>query len=66
MKSCLVDSPVILEALKGNPREKDTFKFLMENFVEVPLAEEISDMAFELMTKHALLPNFLVGGEADG
>ncbi|ASJ00418.1 type II toxin-antitoxin system VapC family toxin [Thermococcus gorgonarius] len=109
MKSYLVDSSVILEALKGNPRAKDILKslgenpkfinsvifsgvlfiflknitgksylslrgnkkeflkhrekisklyrFLRENFVEVPLTEEISDMAFELMTKHALLPN---------
>lgn len=109
MRSYLVDSSVILEALKGNPRARDVlndlgespkfinsiifsevlfiflknvtgksyrslrgntkeflahreelsklYRFLRENFVEVPLTEEISDLAFELMTKHALLPN---------
>ena len=109
MRSYLVDSSVILEALKGNPRAREVlnglgkgpkfinsiifsevlfiflknvtgksyrslrgntkeflahreelsklYGFLRENFVEVPLTEEISDLAFELMTKHALLPN---------
>ena len=120
MRSYLIDSSVILEALKGNPRAREVlnglgnsskfinsiifsevlfiflknitgksyrslrgnkreflaqeeklsklYRFLRENFVEVPLTEEISDLAFELMTKHALLPNdsSLFGGEADG
>ena len=109
MRSYLVDSSVILETLKGNPRAREVlnglgnrpkfmnsiifsevlfiflknitgksyhtlrgnkkeflaqgeklsklYRFLRENFVEVPLTEEISDLAFELMTKHALLPN---------
>ncbi len=89
MRSYLVDSSVILEALNGNLGAREVlnglenitgksyltlrgnkkellthraklpklYRFLRENFVEVPLTEEISDLAFELMTKHALLPN---------
>ncbi|NJE02557.1 type II toxin-antitoxin system VapC family toxin [Thermococcus sp. MV11] len=109
MKSYLVDSSVILETLKGNPRARDLLKglgnepkfinavifsevlfiflknitgksyltlrgnrkelnaqgakllklyrFLRENFVEVPLTEEISDLAFKMVLNHALLPN---------
>ena len=109
MRSYLVDSSVILEALKGNPRAREVLnglgnnpkfinsvifsevlfiflknitgksyrtlrgnreellkhrneisklhRFLRENFSELPLTEEVSDLAFELMMKHALLPN---------
>ncbi len=78
MRSYLVDSSVILEAislknvtgksyrsLRGSTKEflahreelSKLYGFLRENFVEVPLTEEISDLAFELMTKHALLLN---------
>ena len=109
MRSYLVDSSVILEALKGNPQAKGVlerlgdspkfinsmifsevlfiflknitgksyrtlrgnkkeflghreklsklYTFLRENFSELPLTEDMSDLAFELMVKHALLPN---------
>ncbi|WP_297508562.1 type II toxin-antitoxin system VapC family toxin [Thermococcus sp.] len=105
----MVDSSVILEALKGNPRAREVLNdlgnspkfinsmvfsemlfiflknitgksyrtlrgnreeilkhrkessklhtFLRENFSELPLTEEVSDLAFEMMMKHALLPN---------
>ena len=109
MRSYLVDSSVILETLKGNPKAGNLLKsleneakfinavifsevlfiflknitgksyltlrgnrkeigahrarilmlyrFLRENFVEVPLTEEISDMAFKMVLTYALLPN---------
>jgi len=51
--------------LRGNKKEIDAhsakiiklYKFLRENFVEVPLSEEISDIAFKMVLTHALLPN---------
>ena len=51
--------------LRGNRKEIDVhsarimklYRFLRENFVEVPLTEEISDIAFKMVLTHALLPN---------
>lgn len=105
----MVDSSVILEALRGNPHAKELLEsiendpkfinpvifsevlfvflkqitgksyltlrnnvreikvhkgkieklylFLRDNFVELPITEEISDMAFGFLKKYALLPN---------
>ncbi|BAD84255.1 predicted nucleic acid-binding protein, containing PIN domain [Thermococcus kodakarensis KOD1] len=109
MKRYLVDSSVILEALRGNPQAKELLEslednpkfinpiifsevlfvfikqvtgksyltlrnsvreinaygdkieklylFLRDNFVELPITEEISDMAFGFLKKYGLLPN---------
>ncbi|WP_371731534.1 type II toxin-antitoxin system VapC family toxin [Thermococcus sp. MV11] len=51
--------------LRGNRKELNAqgakllklYRFLRENFVEVPLTEEISDLAFKMVLNHALLPN---------
>ncbi|WP_457742091.1 PIN domain-containing protein [Thermococcus sp.] len=51
--------------VRGNKKELNAhgtrilkfYRFLRENFVEVPLMEEISDMAFKLILNPALLPN---------
>ncbi|ASJ02477.1 nucleotide-binding protein [Thermococcus profundus] len=109
MRRYLVDSSVILEALRGNSRAKELLKsvendpkfinpvifsevlfvflkqvtgksyltlrnnteeikahedkieklylFLRDNFVELPVTEEITDMAFGFLKKYGLLPN---------
>ncbi|MDK2915084.1 MAG: hypothetical protein PWQ79_1999 [Thermococcaceae archaeon] len=109
MRRYLVDSSVVLEALRGNPQAKELleslednpkfinpiifsevlfvflkqitgksyltlrnnvreikahedkieklYRFLRDNFVELPITEEISDMAFGFLKKYGLLPN---------
>ena len=58
MRSSLVDSSVIIEALKGNPVAKRVLQSIEnDSKFMLPLTKEIEEKAFEFVLNYGLLPN---------